>query len=72
MCPLEFLLRHCVSYWNIKTSVWILHYLFSSDCTVQGDDTMKGTCHTAEECTEFGGISRGNCASGFGTCCVFL
>ena len=47
-------------------------FSFFSDCTVQGDDTMKGTCHTAEECTEFGGISRGNCASGFGTCCVFL
>ena len=28
MCPLEFLLRHCVSYWNIKTSVWILHFYF--------------------------------------------
>ena len=46
--------------------------LFFSDCTVQGDDTMKGTCYTSEECTDFGGIARGNCAQGFGTCCVFL
>ena len=48
-------------------------YIFlSSDCTVQGDDTMKGTCYTPDECNSLGGINRGNCASGFGVCCVIL
>jgi len=55
-----------------KFSLFSVISFENNDCTVQGDDTMKGTCHTAEECTEFGGISRGNCASGFGTCCVFF
>merc|ERR1711997_478249 len=33
------------------------------------DGTM-GTCYTASECTANGGEERGNCASGFGVCCV--
>ena len=30
-----------------------------------------GTCFTSEECTSKGGVSIGNCASGFGVCCQF-
>jgi len=55
-----------------KFSLFSVVQFANDDCTVQGDDTMKGTCHTPEECNTFGGISRGNCASGFGTCCVFF
>lgn len=31
----------------------------------------NGTCYTSEECEEKGGKGEGNCAMGFGTCCVF-
>jgi len=33
-------------------------------------DGSPGTCYTASECTTKGGEERGNCASGFGVCCV--
>ena len=33
-------------------------------------DGSIGTCYTASECTTKGGEERGNCASGFGVCCV--
>merc|ERR1711971_1185357 len=31
---------------------------------------MRGLCITAEECTDQGGTASGNCASGFGVCCI--
>ncbi|XP_059081873.1 uncharacterized protein LOC131879537 [Tigriopus californicus] len=31
----------------------------------------NGTCYTANECIQRGGSSSGNCAAGFGVCCVF-
>ena len=37
-------------------------------CTSQSN--LNGTCYTASECTAKGGEERGNCASGFGVCCV--
>lgn len=33
---------------------------------------VDGTCYTATECGDKGGTTSGNCASGFGVCCVFL
>lgn len=32
----------------------------------------NGTCFTDEECRGRGGREHGNCASGFGVCCVFI
>jgi len=32
--------------------------------------TRNGTCYTAEECSNLGGVNEGSCASGFGVCCV--
>lgn len=32
----------------------------------------NGTCYTATECGNKGGTSSGNCASGFGVCCIFI
>lgn len=32
----------------------------------------NGTCFTSTECDTKGGIAAGNCASGFGICCVFI
>ena len=31
----------------------------------------NGTCFTATECTDNSGTASGNCASGFGICCLF-
>ena len=31
-----------------------------------------GVCYTAQECKDLHGEGKGSCASGFGTCCVFL
>jgi len=31
----------------------------------------NGTCYTTTECSDKGGKSSGNCASGFGVCCLF-
>ena len=42
-------------------------------CTVSGGantDTPTGVCYTSTECSDKGGIPSGNCANGFGVCCV--
>ena len=31
-----------------------------------------GVCYTATQCEDMKGQPRGTCASGFGTCCVFI
>eukprot|EP00094_Tigriopus_californicus_P013762 TCALIF_13318-PA protein Name:"Protein of unknown function" AED:0.18 eAED:0.18 QI:0/0.75/0.77/0.88/0.87/0.88/9/0/163 len=40
-------------------------------CTSVGSTNMGGTCLTSTECTSQGGASSGNCAAGFGVCCIF-
>jgi hypothetical protein len=42
---------------------------FNNEACDAVDGTI-GTCYTASECTTKGGEERGNCASGFGVCCV--
>jgi len=43
---------------------------FSNDvCT---GTTRNGTCYTTQECSDLGGTTEGNCAEGFGVCCIFL
>jgi len=39
-------------------------------CTAATMTDMVGVCHTSEECDDKGGVVSGNCASGFGVCCV--
>merc|ERR1712045_526407 len=43
----------------------------TSDSSVAGGAT-QGTCYSSTECSDKNGMSSGNCASGFGVCCVFL
>jgi len=43
----------------------------TSDTSVSGGATT-GTCYSSTECSDKKGMSSGNCASGFGVCCVFL
>ena len=46
------------------------HFYFSQ-CTAKSDTSMYGTCLTSSECSSKSGTSDGNCAAGFGVCCVF-
>ncbi|XP_040572541.1 uncharacterized protein [Lepeophtheirus salmonis] len=43
---------------------------FRNDPCSTGDNT-NGTCYTTDECTARGGTPSGDCASGYGVCCVF-
>jgi len=36
---------------------------------IQPEGSVQGICFTSTECTDRGGVSAGNCASGFGVCC---
>jgi len=40
-------------------------------CTSTSGTYSNGTCFTAGECSSRGGSANGNCAAGFGVCCVF-
>lgn len=48
----------------------------NEDCQSESKTTMagnrNGTCYTSTECSDKGGMASGNCAMGFGTCCIFL
>merc|ERR1712241_667598 len=53
---------------NFKNSPCVSSSSLSSGSTPY----RNGTCYTASECSSKGGSSKGNCASGFGVCCIFL
>ncbi|TRY61321.1 hypothetical protein TCAL_17459, partial [Tigriopus californicus] len=40
-------------------------------CATTGAGNLVGTCLTSTECTAKGGSPSGNCAAGFGVCCLF-
>jgi len=39
-------------------------------CQAVSDATLQGVCYTQQECDDLGGTADGNCAAGFGTCCI--
>jgi len=43
----------------------------NDECTSTSTLYPRGTCYAASECEAKSGKSLGNCASGFGVCCVF-
>lgn len=43
----------------------------TSGTSISGGATA-GTCYSSTECSDKKGMASGNCASGFGVCCVFL
>jgi len=43
----------------------------NNQCTAKSDNTEYGTCLTSSECIAKSGSTDGNCAAGFGVCCVF-
>lgn len=47
----------------------------NTECTSESSLTggaTQGTCFTSTECSDKGGTQSGNCASGFGVCCIFI
>jgi len=42
----------------------------NSACQAVSDTTLQGVCYTQQECDDLGGTADGNCAAGFGTCCI--
>merc|ERR1711884_76380 len=42
----------------------------NSECQSTKDKENKGVCYSSTECSEKGGVAEGNCAAGFGVCCV--
>ena len=45
----------------------------NAECTTDTTPAMIGICVTAEECSNDGDViaqAQGNCASGFGVCCM--
>jgi len=42
----------------------------NSVCETTNTATPSGTCFTAEECTDKGGVASGSCADGYGVCCI--
>lgn len=43
----------------------------ASDSTFAGG-AVRGTCYSQTECNDKSGQKSGNCASGFGVCCIFI
>lgn len=43
----------------------------NTQCQATSSTALRGTCFTAQECTDKSGTSNGNCAASFGVCCVF-
>ena len=42
----------------------------SRACQAVSDTDLQGVCYTKQECDDKGGTEDGNCAAGFGTCCI--
>merc|ERR1712142_469467 len=45
----------------------------NDDCVAVSGSTATGNmgkCYTSSECSTRGGVAKGNCAAGFGVCCV--
>jgi len=43
----------------------------NSPCQAKSSNYLQGVCFTDKECSDRGGTEDGNCAAGFGRCCVF-
>jgi hypothetical protein len=53
-----------------QLSVFTVVAFPNEQCQVVSDKVTKGTCMTSTECTDFAGTKDGNCAGGFGVCCL--
>jgi len=41
-------------------------------CQAVSDANLQGVCYTSQECSDLGGTQDGNCANGFGACCIIV
>ena len=70
---------HLLIFWRLDDSEKkTVHFflLFQNDVCV-GDGTLTGSngdlsgnCYTSQECETLGGAPAGDCAEGYGVCCV--
>ena len=73
-CCLEYL--GCITLTTLLTSILEQLSVFTvvafpnEQCQVVSDKVTKGTCMTSTECSDFAGTKDGNCAGGFGVCCL--
>jgi len=44
----------------------------NSMCQSKTTADLQGVCYTKTECEDGGGMVDGNCAAGFGSCCIFV
>ena len=79
-------LVHCMTrkerFFSIFNIVSFENSVCTSDDNLMGGMTRRGrivltiavsgVCYTSSQCREMNGQPRGSCASGFGTCCVFI
>jgi hypothetical protein len=42
----------------------------NTECQATSSATLTGKCRTSQECSDMTGTADGNCAAGFGVCCV--
>jgi len=42
----------------------------NTQCQSTNSENLQGVCYTSEECSDVGGTADGNCAAGFGVCCI--
>ena len=60
--PTDLILLHILQNANI---FWI-----NSGCQAVSETALQGVCYTKEQCEDIGGSADGNCAAGFGVCCI--
>jgi len=68
LCFLVIQNAQCENLKNPKISLFNVVTFPNSNCA--GIDGRNGTCYTAEECDNRNGLSNGQCAEGYGVCCV--
>ena len=56
--------------YRITCSTFSYHFRFPNGVCVSSSQGRNGTCYAAEECSNRGGTAGGNCAGGYGVCCV--
>ena len=58
---------------NVKNGPCITKHLTlqNDECRSSSDSSLTGTCLSSSECSDQSGTNDGQCAAGFGVCCVF-
>ena len=57
---------------SLPSPVGLFSVVQFPNAACSGDSGLTGTCLTASECTARAGSTDGNCAAGFGVCCLVV